>query len=427
MVINTKTKHPDWKDFERLVAAIEKRAAPRNATVKSPDRIRDILTDRLREVDASIRFAVGSATILITIECRLRSRVADDTWIEQLATKREKLGAAKTIAVSATGFTQPAILTAAQHGIELRKLETIQPEDIDSWFMPHLVTYTMLSVDDIAIQVKVRDGRAMSLEPTENCLFHSLIEGVFPPAIFVELFKMRFPEQFDAIPKDGTQRRLEYSMAGTSPELVPVPLGVSKPKTTQLFLKQKDELLEIEYIKLSFNASYQTTSFNRIQGAHHKYSTPGGSSVLHTSFIGEFLGLRVQFDHQQDPEGKRIDTVTFPSGLTINGKEDQSHPNRIFDLRELDRPEMNYRKAAVCFTDGTIIEGILLAFPPELSLPETPTGKHLEINFLFVEKSSLGKMREYFSDINNRSGWPSNADFIASIRRSDVQYVDLLS
>ena len=64
---------------------------------------------------------------------RRRSVVQDDTWIEQLATKREKVGAAKTIAVSSSGFSESARLTAALKGIELRNLREVTPEEIVEW------------------------------------------------------------------------------------------------------------------------------------------------------------------------------------------------------------------------------------------------------------------------------------------------------
>ena len=125
----------DWRDFELLVAGIEEKLAPKGAVVKSPDRIRDLVTGKMREVDASIRFDVGSAPILITIECRKRRGVQDDTWIEQLATKRAKIGAAKTIAVSATGFSESATKTAELNGIELRSLEDRIGEEIVQEFL----------------------------------------------------------------------------------------------------------------------------------------------------------------------------------------------------------------------------------------------------------------------------------------------------
>ena len=59
--------YPEWKQFERLVARIEATLVPQGAVVRSPDRIPDLYTGSLREVDGSIRFNVGSASILITL------------------------------------------------------------------------------------------------------------------------------------------------------------------------------------------------------------------------------------------------------------------------------------------------------------------------------------------------------------------------
>lgn len=78
----------EWQEFERLVARIEADAGPRGVIVTSPDRIRCKITGRLREVDASIRSRIGTAEMLVTIECRRRAAVQDVTWIEQLATKK---------------------------------------------------------------------------------------------------------------------------------------------------------------------------------------------------------------------------------------------------------------------------------------------------------------------------------------------------
>src|SRR5690606_18790303 len=68
------TPTPAWKAFEQLVARIEHQVAPKGAVVRSPDRLPDRHTGQLREVDASIRFTVGTVPLLITFECRKRSR-----------------------------------------------------------------------------------------------------------------------------------------------------------------------------------------------------------------------------------------------------------------------------------------------------------------------------------------------------------------
>lgn len=70
------SKGKPWREFEKLISQIEEALCPKGAIVKSPDYISDLNTGTLREVDASIRFEVGSAPILITIECRDRWRAS---------------------------------------------------------------------------------------------------------------------------------------------------------------------------------------------------------------------------------------------------------------------------------------------------------------------------------------------------------------
>jgi len=122
-----------WRDFERMVATIERHFSPQGATVKSPDFCEDLRTGQKREVDGSIRYRVGSTPILITLECRDRSATQDVTWIEQLASKRDAIGAACTVAVSASGFSEPALRAARFHGIQTRLLREIDDEAARVW------------------------------------------------------------------------------------------------------------------------------------------------------------------------------------------------------------------------------------------------------------------------------------------------------
>ncbi len=84
-----------------------------------------------REVDASIRAQVGTARILVTVECRKRWPKEDVSWIEQLATKKANIGAARTIAVSSTGFSAGAEAVARQLGIDLRQMSEVSASDIN--------------------------------------------------------------------------------------------------------------------------------------------------------------------------------------------------------------------------------------------------------------------------------------------------------
>lgn len=139
---SSKKSIPDWRQFEQLVARIEADAGPLGLTVTSPDHIRCRTTGRLREVDASVRTRVGSSNILITIECRKRSVKQDVTWIEQLSTKKNAIGAAHTIAVSSSGFSQEAEAMALHHGIDLRRLSEVSAAEISKLIKIDFVLFT---------------------------------------------------------------------------------------------------------------------------------------------------------------------------------------------------------------------------------------------------------------------------------------------
>lgn len=140
---------PEWREFEILAARMERMLHPLGARVTCPDGIRDIVTGGVREVDASIRIQSPTGETVTSIECRRRHGAQDVTWIEQLVTKRENIGASKTIAVSAEGFTANAIAMAAHYGIELRSFDEFD--------------------DDETVRTLVRDTKMTALI-TEYCL-----------------------------------------------------------------------------------------------------------------------------------------------------------------------------------------------------------------------------------------------------------------
>jgi len=137
-----KREIPEWRRFEELVSRIEADAGPLGLIVVSPDRIRSKITGRFREVDASIRAKVGTAEVLVTIECRRRGHKQDVTWIEQLATKKQAIGASRTIAVSSSGFSPEAVAVAQHHGIDLRELSEVSAAEINQMMRLSFVLFT---------------------------------------------------------------------------------------------------------------------------------------------------------------------------------------------------------------------------------------------------------------------------------------------
>jgi hypothetical protein len=118
------------REFEELVTSIEKGLAPLGAVVKSPDFIPDRVSGKNREVDASIKYTIGSVPILITIECRDRVAKQDITWLEQIKSKRDSVRANQTIVVSKEGFSKEAKAFAALENIQIRQLSDVTDQDI---------------------------------------------------------------------------------------------------------------------------------------------------------------------------------------------------------------------------------------------------------------------------------------------------------
>jgi len=297
------------------VARIERAASPRGAVVTSPDRIRDLTTGQMREVDASIRHKVGTAEVLITVECRKRDRKGDDTWIEQLATKRSKIGAAKTIAVSSAGFTSSATKSAKHFGIELRTLSEVSAADIESWFLPGGAVHVFRLIEDIRCFVVLYED---SGEPSKygfyapdveaSAFYHDEHRSPFPIRDYIPLLELTHPEMFVDVPLDGTKIELEFPIEWR--------VGDLQVATT-------DGKRSVHFTKLIAKVSYQSAVCDIDSGVHHEYTSPDGTLVQHTAFNTELFGLPVTFEHQSDPNGGQKASFKFGprSGEQLSNKD----------------------------------------------------------------------------------------------------------
>jgi hypothetical protein len=136
-----------WRELEKLVRDLEQIFAGEQVQVKSPDRIPDKVTGRLREVDVSLRSRIGSVDVLVILECRKRSGKQDATWIEQLATKANDIGASRAVAVSSTPFTAGAIAKATAHNIDLRAFSEVTENVALHWMGGIAYNYEVASIE----------------------------------------------------------------------------------------------------------------------------------------------------------------------------------------------------------------------------------------------------------------------------------------
>lgn len=293
----------DWREFERLVGRIEEMACPLGAIVRSPDRVRDLTTGRLREVDASIRYRVGTTDLLITIECRKRSRRADDTWIEQLATKKSKIGAAKTIAVSSSGFSQSAIETAERFGIEIRVLSEVSQVDMQRWladrpFMLHTRILSNIAVTAVSWGVDSEAGkRQLTMEchdPFEPSFHAEFIDSPFPPVALLFLYERAYPERFADVPLDGTVKPVVANITWRHGELL---LGD----------------IPIRLVRITADCHYENEVTDN--GIHVRYAKPGNCAIEHSVYESQ-SGCRLHLQSEAASEGTQV-SYEFSPDLPI--------------------------------------------------------------------------------------------------------------
>lgn len=157
------SKKKAGREFEELITRIESSGLPDGAEVTSPDKLPDRASGTLREVDASIRYTLGTVPVLVTIECRDRSRAAEPRWIDEIISKRNDLGANVAIGVSAKGFSKAALAKAKAHGVLLRETKTLDAREI----LKLEPTVKYLCVHLLRVDVLLQDEE---LETTALCL-----------------------------------------------------------------------------------------------------------------------------------------------------------------------------------------------------------------------------------------------------------------
>lgn len=117
------------RELEQLAVRIHKLIEPTGAEVMWNERIPDPDTGSGRQIDGIIK-RDGK---IIHIECRDHESPQDVGWIEDLIGRRDSLRADGIIAVSMSGFREPAIVKARAKGIITRTLSEMTNAEIQSW------------------------------------------------------------------------------------------------------------------------------------------------------------------------------------------------------------------------------------------------------------------------------------------------------
>lgn len=142
---------PEWSDFERLVAAVQRALDPA-ATITWDDRIKK------RQVDVRIESRIGSATLRVLIECRRYAKKIGVEQVEAWATKARTLGAHKSMMVTSSGFERGALVAAANEGVDTFVLKRADDEDWTGYLRGFQAVLNMLVPKYEDIMLVTNDG-----------------------------------------------------------------------------------------------------------------------------------------------------------------------------------------------------------------------------------------------------------------------------
>lgn len=123
------------KALEILVKRLQEFLVPQGIKVTSPEEFY-FEGKRLGEIDVTLRGEFESGKVFIGIECRDRPSEGPQgrDWIRELRGKQDDFKVGKMIAVSSTGFSEPAIDLANEFEIDLLTFVDLQSIKVEEWF-----------------------------------------------------------------------------------------------------------------------------------------------------------------------------------------------------------------------------------------------------------------------------------------------------
>ncbi len=159
-------RRPAWKNFELVIAEIQKQLAPA-AEVCHNHKVMG-QSGRPRQLDVTIAQKIGGIyPILIVLECRRKRRVVSIEAVESFSRKLKDVRASLGVMVSTSGFAQGAQAIALQDNIMLMKYREAQRADWDrllgekAW-----ISFVLPRFKSESIEAIVEGERAIPLSAT---------------------------------------------------------------------------------------------------------------------------------------------------------------------------------------------------------------------------------------------------------------------
>jgi hypothetical protein len=317
------------RSLELLVQALEHLLADAPVEIRSPDFITGRNSGTSREVDVSLRSQVGSVSVLVIIECRDRAKPQDVTWIEQLASKREDVGADKAVAVSAGGFSAGARNLARSKQVDLRSLEELEPHVVYDWLTDETMDYRTRHVDLIDASIHLGEIPA-EIDPAALASILDKIKALQiredglhqGTKVFVrkdDLTLVSVDDILDLMPGFGA--RFDAMLSGVPPgEEKRIVLTIDFEGDAKFALAIDDGLVDVDSIELDALFSYDEV---QVPIRRYLYQDDSGTVTENAEATIVSGERRVTIGFHMTPDGSTL-------GLTVDRADEA--PPRVMDL-----------------------------------------------------------------------------------------------
>ena len=234
------------------------------------------------------------------MECRDRKGKEDITWIEQLASKRDDIGADKAIAVSSSGFTSGAISKAQFNNIKLRTVENITLDDISNWFQISFLRHQTLLITNAKAGLHLKNPQKdqkiiakflHSIKDEDAIQLKIFIdEDVSRPLSIGDLLIKKYQKIKDG--KSNIEVKKRINAGKISP----------KNKRTGFQILFENQIIKIDHI--TFSANLEVISKNVGIQSIKSYKTPEGT-----------LADVIRFESLNSPKsGPQFEMTSIPEG-----------------------------------------------------------------------------------------------------------------
>lgn len=182
---------PDWKGFEQLAERIARDLVP-DAQITWNDHLPGRISERDRQIDASIRWSDGDQQYLTIVQAKDWGDPADLPAVGEFASVVEDVGATRGVMVCRSGFTQGSRTYARNKGIRLYNLHDAESQNWRLEFTIPLLWVDLHPSGQFSCPVYLVKGESLLLDNGIPLLFtHPGGARIDPVAVFEQLWNAR--------------------------------------------------------------------------------------------------------------------------------------------------------------------------------------------------------------------------------------------